>query len=140
MALGGRVIYRMIRDRIHFHTHRHAAGDVHFHAHSHAGDVKDHALSRHGHAHPAGGWKRSLAIGMMHGLAGSAALWGYRDGDYGLNNPVFPMAPSAGIAAAVATLAALLRLLPERDPQVELFEMADAIALEIGRASCRERV
>lgn len=32
----------------------------------------------------------------------------------------------------VATLAALLRLLPERDPQEELFEAADAIAAALG--------
>ncbi|MCA3556291.1 urease accessory protein [Aestuariivirga sp.] len=73
VLLGARLLYILVRDRIHFHTHRHG-GDAHFHAHSHAGDVKNHALSRHAHPHPAGGWKRSLAIGMMHGLAGSAAL------------------------------------------------------------------
>lgn len=74
VLLGARLIYVLLRDRIHFHTHRHAAGDVHFHAHSHAGDVQDHRSSAHAHAHPAGGWRRSLAVGMMHGLAGSAAL------------------------------------------------------------------
>ena len=74
VLLGARLLHVLVRDRIHFHTHRHSAGDIHFHAHSHAGDVKNHALSRHGHAHPAGGWRRSLAVGMMHGLAGSAAL------------------------------------------------------------------
>lgn len=74
VGLGGRLLYVLARDRIHFHTHRHAAGETHFHAHSHAGDVKDHAASTHAHAHRAGGWRRSLAVGMMHGLAGSAAL------------------------------------------------------------------
>lgn len=74
VLLGARLVYVLVRDRIHFHTHRHVPGDVHFHAHSHAGDVKNHAQSRHAHAHPAGGWRRSLAVGMMHGLAGSAAL------------------------------------------------------------------
>ena len=73
VLLGSRLLYVLVRDRIHFHTHRHG-GDAHFHAHSHAGDVRNHAQSRHAHAHPASGWKRSLAIGMMHGLAGSAAL------------------------------------------------------------------
>ena len=73
VLLGARLLYVLVRDRIHFHTHRHG-GDAHFHAHSHAGDVRDHARSRHAHAHPAGGWRRSLAVGMMHGLAGSAAL------------------------------------------------------------------
>lgn len=74
VGLGARLLYVLARDRIHFHTHRHGGGNAHFHAHSHAGDVKVHALSRHAHAHPAGGWRRSLAVGMMHGLAGSAAL------------------------------------------------------------------
>lgn len=73
VLLGARLLYVLLRDRIHFHAHRHGA-DAHFHAHSHAGDVANHALSRHAHAHPAGGWRRSLAVGMMHGLAGSAAL------------------------------------------------------------------
>lgn len=73
VLLGGRLLYVLARDRIHFHTHRHGA-DAHFHAHSHAGDVTNHAQSRHAHAHPVGGWRRSLAVGMMHGLAGSAAL------------------------------------------------------------------
>ncbi len=74
VLLGGRLIYALVKARIHFHVHRHSAGEVHFHAHSHAGDVRDHALSSHAHAHPAAGWRRSLAVGMVHGLAGSAAL------------------------------------------------------------------
>jgi sulfite exporter TauE/SafE len=72
--LGGRVIYRVVRERIHFHVHRHAGGEAHFHAHSHTGDVTDHRASAHAHVHPDGSWKRSLSVGMMHGLAGSAAL------------------------------------------------------------------
>lgn len=73
VLLGIRLIYVLVRDRIHFHTHRHG-GAAHFHAHSHAGDVQEHAQSRHAHAHRAGGWQSSLTVGMMHGLAGSAAL------------------------------------------------------------------
>ena len=74
VGLGARLIYVIAKARIHFHLHRHRTGEVHFHAHSHAGDVANHALSSHAHAHPQGHWSRSLAIGMMHGLAGSAAL------------------------------------------------------------------
>ena len=74
VALGLRVVWKVWRDRVHFHVHRHAGGDAHFHAHSHAGDVRDHRNSAHDHFHPHGSWKRSLAVGMMHGLAGSAAL------------------------------------------------------------------
>lgn len=72
--LGGRILYRMIHDRIHFHVHRHGNGSAHFHAHSHLGDVRDHKRSRHEHLHFGNPWRRSLAVGMMHGLAGSAAL------------------------------------------------------------------
>ncbi len=74
VLLGGRLIYALVKARIHFHVHRHSAGEAHFHAHSHAGDVRDHALSHHAHSHPAAGWQWSLAVGMVHGLAGSAAL------------------------------------------------------------------
>jgi sulfite exporter TauE/SafE len=74
VGLGARVLYRLWRDRVHFHVHRHPAGDAHFHAHSHAGDVADHRRSKHLHFHPEGSWKSSLSVGMMHGIAGSAAL------------------------------------------------------------------
>ena len=74
VGLGGHVIYRVIRDRIHFHVHQHRGGPAHFHAHSHVGDKKPHAQSAHYHFHPDRSWKRSLSVGMMHGLAGSAAL------------------------------------------------------------------
>ncbi len=74
VLLGARVLYVLIKARIHFHMHRHGPGEVHFHAHSHAGDVRDHGASAHAHAHPQGHWGRSIAVGMIHGLAGSAAL------------------------------------------------------------------
>lgn len=74
VLLGVRLFHVLLRDRIHFHVHRHGAGEAHFHAHSHAGDVRNHAASAHAHPHPQGHWGRSLGIGMIHGLAGSAAL------------------------------------------------------------------
>ena len=74
VLLGARLLFVMARARIHFHAHRHATGELHFHAHSHAGDVVDHRASAHAHMHPTGHWGRSLAVGMVHGLAGSAAL------------------------------------------------------------------
>ncbi len=74
VLLGARVLFLLVRARIHFHVHGHGPGQVHFHAHSHAGDVADHARSAHAHMHAGGHWGRSLAVGMMHGLAGSAAL------------------------------------------------------------------
>ena len=74
VLLGGRVLYMIARSRTHFHVHRHSRDEVHFHAHSHAGDVADHRQSAHAHIHPQRHWGRSLAVGMIHGLAGSAAL------------------------------------------------------------------
>ena len=73
VLLGGDVIRRMIKDRIHFHRHRHETGTGHFHAHSHA-DEQSHAASLHAHEHPHAMPLRALGIGVMHGMAGSAAL------------------------------------------------------------------
>lgn len=97
VVLGVDVVRRVIRLRIHFHVHRHADGEVHVHAHSHAERVPsvaspslpaigqsnvaalpvlklEHACTPHSHAHPRTLPFRALAVGMMHGLAGSAAL------------------------------------------------------------------
>ncbi len=74
VLLGASVLRRLYRERIHFHVHDHADDRVHLHAHSHAGDAAPHQHSTHDHEHPRGVPLRSLAVGMMHGLAGSAAL------------------------------------------------------------------
>ncbi len=100
IALGTDVLRRLMRQRIHFHAHRHHDQDLtHVHAHSHADeDVHRSSLHHHTHALPLR-WKtfgtkrgiiagttasdsssaqafplRALAVGMMHGMAGSAAL------------------------------------------------------------------
>lgn len=77
VLLGADLLRRIWRDRIHFHAHLHpqpaAAPQAHFHAHSHRGDAQPHDPRRHQHRHqpiPL----RALLIGMVHGLAGSAAL------------------------------------------------------------------
>jgi high-affinity nickel permease len=72
VGLGAQVLWRLWRDRVHFHRHGHADGTVHIHAHSHAGEVLPHA--RAPHAHPHGFRWRTLLVGLMHGMAGSAAL------------------------------------------------------------------
>jgi ABC-type nickel/cobalt efflux system permease component RcnA len=72
VGLGAHVLWRLWRDRMHFHTHAHGKGTVHFHAHSHAGDARSHA--RASHEHPHGFRWRTLLVGLMHGMAGSAAL------------------------------------------------------------------
>ena len=73
VLLGADVLRRLVRDRIHFHVHRHGPRTTHIHAHSHRGEGR-HAESSHRHAHPRRWPVRALAVGMMHGLAGSAAL------------------------------------------------------------------
>lgn len=72
IGLGIDVLRRQLRERIHFHVHRHAGGYLHFHVHSHAGE-QVHATVHHHHHH--GRFPlRALFVGMMHGMAGSAAL------------------------------------------------------------------
>lgn len=73
VVLGVDVLRRLIRDRIHFHVHRHASANEHVHAHSHRGEGS-HADSPHRHQHAKRWPVRALAVGVMHGLAGSAAL------------------------------------------------------------------
>ena len=73
IGLGGDVLYRLIKKRIHFHAHKHEGGNRHIHAHSHQ-DEKTHDPARHSHPHLKGMPLRALVVGMMHGLAGSAAL------------------------------------------------------------------
>jgi ABC-type nickel/cobalt efflux system permease component RcnA len=72
IGLGGHVLWRLWRDRVHFHRHGHDDGTVHLHVHSHAGETVPHARAAHTHEH---GFRwRTLLVGLMHGMAGSAAL------------------------------------------------------------------
>ena len=74
VLLGLDLLRRLWKERVHFHAHRHAPLDVHhFHAHSHQGETAPHDRDAHRHEHrplPL----RALLVGMVHGLAGSAAL------------------------------------------------------------------
>jgi ABC-type nickel/cobalt efflux system permease component RcnA len=72
-ALGLDIIYRWRARRVHVHVHRHADGHVHVHAHSHP-PGEPHDPHAHVHAHPAPFPRRALAIGIVHGVAGSGAL------------------------------------------------------------------
>lgn len=73
-GLGAHVLYRLRRDRVHFHRHHHVDGETHFHLHSHENEAAAHDPSRHRHRHPDPAAARTLAVGVMHGAAGSAAL------------------------------------------------------------------
>ena len=72
ILLGLDVLRRLLQERIHFHQHKHGA-TVHFHAHSHQ-SRQAHADDPHQHEHLQGFPLRALLVGMMHGMAGSAAL------------------------------------------------------------------
>lgn len=79
VVLGADVLWRLVQRRVHFHVHSHLPGQAHVHAHSHAAvdaarraAAPRHAELPHDHAHGLP-W-RALAVGTMHGLAGSAAL------------------------------------------------------------------
>lgn len=78
VGLGAHVLWRLWRDRVHFHRHGHVDGTMHFHAHSHAGEAVARASTvphaRAAHAHEHGFRWRTLLVGLMHGMAGSAAL------------------------------------------------------------------
>lgn len=67
IALGGSIVLRYARDGWHRHARTHGDGS-HFHLHSHARGPA------HVHAHPRGDARRSLGFGLLHGLAGSAAI------------------------------------------------------------------
>lgn len=93
IVLGADVLRRTFVERPHFHAHRHAPGEpAHLHEHSHrqplAGDgsvsfaamqfrplaARPHEALPHIHRHPPMVPLRALLVGMMHGMAGSAAL------------------------------------------------------------------
>lgn len=74
IVLGGHLLVQIIRERVHFHFHRHGAEQTHIHAHSHAGEPGVHQQMSHDHMHAKKLPWRTLLVGMMHGLAGSAAL------------------------------------------------------------------
>ena len=68
IVLGSRVLYR-----VHAHSHSHL-GQRHFHLHFHeAGDAHS---ARYSHEGPHSSWSRgrTFLVGVVHGLAGSAAL------------------------------------------------------------------
>ena len=65
IVLGINVLLTISREKIHVHRHKHGKVE-HFHLHSHK------SASHHAHWHTP--LKKSLAVGLIHGLAGSAAL------------------------------------------------------------------
>ena len=67
IVLGGSLALKLYRERWHVHSHHHdGEPHVHFHSHQRQDD--------HGHRHWMTESIRPLCIGIVHGLAGSAAL------------------------------------------------------------------
>ncbi len=73
IVLGADVLYRLKRERVHFHLHKHGPKTPHFHAHAHQ-KKSLHDADPHNHEHPQGLSSRAFLVGSMHGMAGSAAL------------------------------------------------------------------
>ena len=72
--MGGAIIKELVKKRIHLHMHNHSNGTTHLHFHSHAQDYIEHQSNPHQHTHPQQFYIQALLVGMMHGMAGSAAL------------------------------------------------------------------
>lgn len=69
IVLGINVLRRaFVTERIHLHTHTHNP-ETHTHVHAH-----DNPKEGHAHTHPLKTMRRPFLVGMVHGLAGSAAL------------------------------------------------------------------
>jgi hypothetical protein len=93
-----------------------AVGVAHFHAHSHRVDGGPHDAARHEHHHPRAFPTRALLVGMVHEMAGSAALvllslealrspaWGF------VYIATFGLGSILGMAALSAAIAVPLRL------------------------------
>ena len=71
IALGVGVVRRVGTGRIHIHAHRHG---THLHLHAHSHPRSDRSYSSHDHGHTAALSRRAILVGVVHGLAGSAAL------------------------------------------------------------------
>lgn len=73
VLLGARVLWTLWRERIHIHAHDHG-GHRHVHAHSHKGEDRAHDRAAHDHGHMSRALLPTLAVGLLHGAAGSAGL------------------------------------------------------------------
>lgn len=73
ILLGMDVLRRLVQQRIHIHVHTHGTRVRHLHAHSHV-EAGPGVTAGHMHAHAARPPWRALAVGLTHGLAGTAAL------------------------------------------------------------------
>ncbi len=75
IGLGTHTIVVLIRNRVHAHHHSHGDGISHVHFHSHRGENRPHNRQHHEHHHPGALPLRTFLVGMVHGVAGTAALF-----------------------------------------------------------------
>jgi sulfite exporter TauE/SafE len=115
VGLGGSIIYRYARGRWHLHAHSHGfEGETHLHLHSHS---LGHS---HAHGHPGADARRSLGFGLLHGLAGSAAILvllvasAPTRGAQVAYFSAFGAGTLLGMLAVSATLAAVIRVASRR--------------------------
>ncbi|SDQ12038.1 hypothetical protein [Pseudovibrio sp. Tun.PSC04-5.I4] len=73
IALGLHALWKLKKSGIHFHRHTHGTGPQHIHAHHH--ETKEaHSKDAHDHEHVSRFSLKSYAIGLVHGVAGTAGL------------------------------------------------------------------
>ncbi len=136
IALGVDVLRRLARERIHVHVHTHETGTRHLHAHSHF--VADpQRAAHHEHAHIGGLPWRALAIGMTHGMAGSAglivlSLGAVQSWQAGM---AFIALFGVGSIIGMATLSIAIAI-PLRITAVHLNTLYNGLAAVIGGLSC----
>ncbi|WP_443147650.1 hypothetical protein [Nitrospira sp.] len=73
VGMGSDVLRKIIQGRIHVHVHKHPHQPPHAHAHSHRGEINHQTMDHH-HSHSTTFLYRAIFVGLMHGMAGSAAL------------------------------------------------------------------
>lgn len=74
LGLGLDVLRKMWTRGLHLHIHEHADQGPHLHVHAHDRPDSEQQAPAHDHVHPQGFPYRALLVGLMHGMAGSAAL------------------------------------------------------------------
>ena len=78
VGLGAQVVYSFLKQRVHQHRHGHEEEDhLHFHSHAPAQDKTQNESLEHHNATGVGKpflRKKSYVVGLVHGVAGSAAL------------------------------------------------------------------
>jgi hypothetical protein len=135
IALGVDVLRRLVRERIHVHVHTHESGIRHLHAHGHAAGAAG-AAAHHDHAHAGLPW-RALAIGMTHGMAGSAglivlSLGAVQSWQTGI---VFIALFGAGSIIGMVALSIAIAI-PLRITAVRLSRLFSGLAAAVGGFSC----